>query len=115
MIRATDISMLGLSSYEHDRCFLQQIKCISYFYIVNVFNELLYWLLGMYMLDNDEISCAAHQYILVETNFGSVYMFYQSIAIILYTGLMFHIFYRLPCSYNLVAYQKFGMKKINPH
>jgi hypothetical protein len=53
MTRATDISVLGLSSYEHDRCFLQQIKCICYFYIVNVFNELLYWLLGMYMLDND--------------------------------------------------------------
>jgi hypothetical protein len=107
-----DESILGLSTYEHDKCFLQQIKYITYFYIFNVFLDVILWVWGAHLLKTGDLICARFSFILVNNESGTIYMFFHSGMIMFYSYFMYLIFYRLPRNYNLVAFQKFGTRKL---
>ena len=106
-------SHIGLRSNEHDVCFIKQVYLISLFYIVNVAVEVLGYYLGEEALRTDEIVCASDHYILVKTELGGGYMLFHALSILIYSLVMYSIFYRLPNSHYLVSYRKNGAKDIN--
>lgn len=105
-------SILGLSTYEHDKCFMEQVYCITIFYIINVIIAILLWWLGSIYISTEDLICARHSFIIVNSNLGVYYMAFHSGTIFAYSYFMYYIFYRLPRNFHLVSYQKLGTRKI---
>jgi hypothetical protein len=78
------------------------------FYLINNVSDLILFFLGMESLKQNSIVCANHTYLLVNTEIGALYMFFHTLTILVYSFLMYHIFYRLPLNYNLISYKKRG-------
>ena len=53
-----ETSNLGLSSKNHDNCFLKQIYTISMYYFINVMTDLMLFALGYEALDEHALFCA---------------------------------------------------------
>lgn len=106
-------SLLGLESNAHDECFITQIHCIAVFYIFNVITDSMLYFLGEAAIKNQALMCVSSFYLIVHDNMGGLYMLFHTLTILIYSMAMWHIFYRVPKKYNLIAYQKFGMQKID--
>jgi hypothetical protein len=78
------------------------------FYIINNVCDLMLFFLGMEALRDKYLICANHNYLLVYTEIGALYMLFHTLTILVYSFLMYHIFYRLPLKYNLISYKKRG-------
>ena len=80
---------------------------------MNVASDLLLLGLGRIALDDQEIICANHNYLLVLTPIGALYMLFHTLTILVYSFVMYHIFFRLPLKHNLISYKKRGATEIS--
>ena len=55
-----ETSYLGLSSHNHDKCFMKQIYTISMYYFINVLTDFMLFILGKEALDEHALYCASH-------------------------------------------------------
>ena len=78
-----------------------------------MFTNILLYYLGEEAIANKHLTCANKNYLLVNNELGSLYLWFSSLCIIFYSFIILHIFYRLPKKFNLVSYQRLGQKKIN--
>ena len=53
------------------------------------------------------------QFLVVSSNVGGAYMLFYTFTILLYSVVMYYIFYKIPLKYNLVAWQRLGVKKLD--
>jgi len=107
--------MIGLESEEHDECLFKQIYSVSVFYAISILTDYINHLLSEQVLENNDIICAQNHYLIVHSEKGGVYMLYYTFTVILYSLVMLYVFYRLPMKYNMVAYDRYGIKKIKVH
>lgn len=82
------------------------------FYLINVVTDFMLYFLGEEALEDKTIICANHSYLLVQTQVGALYLFFHTLTILVYSFIMFHIFYRLPLKHNLISYKKRGRADI---
>lgn len=71
------------------------------------------YFLGEAAIKNQALMCVSDSYLVVHDNAGGAYMLFHTLTILIYSGAMWHIFYRVPRKHNLIAFQKFGTEKIN--
>ena len=105
-------SMLGLSTYAHDKCLINQINFLTIYYILVVACDAAQWWVGPGLIADGGIICAREHYLLVETPEGGYYMLFHGCCVLFYSLCMFYVFYGLPRKYNLISYQKMFTKKI---
>ena len=103
---------MGLSSYNHDKCLANQIYSICMFYLINVVTDLMLFFLGKDAIEVSAIQCANDNYLIVNNWVGALYMFFHTLTIMVYSFIMYHIFYRLPLKHNLFSFKKRGATEI---
>lgn len=82
------------------------------FYLINVVTDLMLFFLGEEALLDDDITCANKNYIIVLNGKGALYMFFHTLTIMVYSFIMYHIFFRLPLKHNLISFKKRGATEI---
>lgn len=78
------------------------------YYFINVLTDLMLFILGIEALEEHALFCVNHTYLVVDGEFGGLYMMFHTLTILMYSFIMFHIFYRLPKQYGMVSYSKIG-------
>jgi hypothetical protein len=82
------------------------------FYMINVVTDLMLFFLGEESLKDNQITCASHNYLIVLTPLGALYMLFHTLTIMVYSLIMYHIFFRLPLKHNLISFKKRGATEI---
>jgi hypothetical protein len=82
------------------------------FYLINVVTDLMLFFLGKDAIEVSAIQCANDNYLIVNNWVGALYMFFHTLTIMVYSFIMYHIFYRLPLKHNLISFKKRGATEI---
>lgn len=106
-------SVIGLQSFNHERCLVKQVNTITLFYFINIIVDLILFFLGNDAILEKDIICANENYFIVQKEIGGIFMFFYTIYIMVYSGVMWYVFYQLPVQHNLVSFSRMGMKSIN--
>ena len=81
--------------------------------MINVVTDILLYFLGEDALEAHNLECYNKQFLVVNSNVGGAYMLFYTFTILLYSVVMYYIFYKIPLKYNLVAWQRMGVKKLD--
>lgn len=81
--------------------------------MINVITDILLYFLGEESIQHGYLECRNRQFIIVVSNLGGAYMLFYTFTILLYSVVMYYIFYKIPLKYNLVAWQRMGVKKVD--
>jgi hypothetical protein len=71
------------------------------------------YFLGEEAISSGGLICMQKQYLIVATNTGAAYFLFYTFTILLYSVVMYYVFYKIPFKYNLVAFQRLGVKKVD--
>ena len=106
------MSLLGLKSQEHDICLRKQIDGLSIFYVLNLITDFILYIVSEYAINDEDVLCIQDEYLLALTNKGSFYLLVYSLTVLIYSFVMWYIFYHLPSNYKLVAYNRMGEERV---
>lgn len=86
-----------------DECLFQQVKIMTIFYMLFTLIDLVLIISGNSFYQKENFTCLFHDYLIVTSDWGALYMFIHSSFFFLFAVMMWFIFYRLPRLYGLVV------------
>ena len=105
-------SKMGLGSHDHDECFIRQVYSIAIFYSLNLCIDISLFFLGKKVVEDQAVNCLDNTYIVVSDEEGAEVLLFQACTYLVYSFVMYHIFYRLPKRYGQISYKKRGVKEV---
>ena len=89
-------SRVGMQSYEQELCLIKQVNTLCFFYFINIIADLALYFLGNDAIIDGDILCARDNFLIVHKEMGGVFMLFYSIYILVYSTVMWYVFYYLP-------------------
>lgn len=90
-------------------CVVQQTKIISGFYISYVVLQVIYLLIGNLFFDPDTHFKCENGNVVPLTNPAALYGLFQDLIILIFSLMVYIVFYYLPYRFNLIATSRHGI------